>query len=48
MSHNIKITNITYNRLKSYFPDMTPANAIRELFVLALSECFNLFRRSEV
>ncbi len=39
MTREIKVTNITYNRLNSYFPDMTPANAIRELFILALNKC---------
>ena len=37
MTQTIEITNITANRLRNYFPDMTPANAIRELFKIALN-----------
>ena len=36
MTQTIEITNITANRLRNYFPDMTPAHAIRELFKIAL------------
>ena len=36
MTQTIEITNITANRLRNYFPSMTPANAIRELFKIAL------------
>tara|TARA_Y100001951_G_C11172013_1_gene200831 strand:+ start:44 stop:247 length:204 start_codon:yes stop_codon:yes gene_type:complete len=37
MTETIDITNITYNRLRNYFPNMTPAHAIRELFKIALN-----------
>ena len=37
MTQTIEITNITANRLRNYFPNLTPANAIRELFTIALS-----------
>ena len=36
MTTRIDITNITFNRLCNYFPTMSPANAIRELFKIAL------------
>ena len=36
MTQRIDITNITANRLRNYFPNMTPAHAIRELFKIAL------------
>jgi hypothetical protein len=36
LTEHIEITNITANRLRNYFPDMTPAHAIRELFKIAL------------
>ena len=36
MTETIEITNITANRLRNYFPTMTPAHAIRELFKIAL------------
>ena len=40
MTETIKITNITYNRLKNYFPECKDTNdQIRELFKLALSKC---------
>ena len=36
MTETIEVTNITLNRLRNYFPNLTPANAIRELFKIAL------------
>jgi hypothetical protein len=36
MTETIEVTNITANRLRNYFPYMTPGNAIRELFRIAL------------
>ena len=36
MTETIEVTNITANRLMNYFPNLTPANAIRELFKMAL------------
>jgi len=37
MTETIEVTNITLNRLRNYFPNLTPANAIRELFTIALT-----------
>lgn len=36
MTIDITITNITYNRLRNYFPTMSYANAIRELLKIAI------------
>ena len=36
MTHTINITNITANRLANYFPNLSPAHAIRELLKIAL------------
>jgi len=36
LTETIEVTNITANRLRNYFPNLTPANAIRELFKIAL------------
>ena len=36
MTRRIVTTNITFNRLCNYFPNMTPAHAIRELLKMAL------------
>jgi len=36
MTIKIDITNITFNRLRNYFPTMTPADSIRELFKMAI------------
>ena len=36
MTHTINITNITANRLANYFPNLSPAHAIRELIDIAL------------
>jgi len=36
MTETIEVTNITLNRLRNYFPTMTPAHAIRELLKIAL------------
>ena len=41
MTRSIDVTNITYNRLRNYFPHLTPAHAIRELFKIALANPFN-------
>ena len=37
MTHTINITNITANRLANYFPNLSPAHAIRELINIALA-----------
>ena len=40
MTYKVDITNITYNRLKNYFPECKDTNdQIRELFKVALSKC---------
>jgi hypothetical protein len=40
MTYKVDITNITYNRLKNYFPEYKCTNdQIRELFKIALSKC---------
>jgi len=36
LTETIEVTNITANRLRNYFPTMSEANAIRELFKIAL------------
>jgi hypothetical protein len=40
MTEQIEITNITLNRLRNYFPNMSEANAIRELLKIALDNGF--------
>ena len=37
LTETIEVTNITLNRLRNYFPNLTPANAVRELFTIALT-----------
>ena len=42
MTETIEITNITANRLRTYFPNTTPANAIRELLKIAIDNVYIL------